>query len=108
MVDNIRYPLNPSDMGKIGILYEANELIIFPTTTQYPTCSPEAIKALFTVLDIDKIIFLFECVLLEKKIHLISNHIALPGLIIEALIGLIFPFEYTHILIPVKLIFRYM
>jgi len=64
-------------------------------------CSEEAIKTLFKFLDIDKIIFLFECVLLEKKIHFISNHISIPGLVIEAMISLIFPFEYTHILVPV-------
>jgi len=52
-------------------------------------------------MDVDRIIDLFECVLLEKSIHLISNHIALPGLIAEALVNLIFPFEYTHMLAPV-------
>jgi hypothetical protein len=52
-------------------------------------------------LDVERIIFLFECVLLEKKIHLISNHISVPGLITEALTSLIFPFEYTHVLVPV-------
>lgn len=53
------------------------------------------------MMDVDRIIFLFECVLLEKSIHLISNYISLPGLIAEALMSLIFPFEYTHMLAPV-------
>jgi len=47
---------------------------------------------LFRVLDSEKIITLFECVLLERKIILISSHYELNVLIAEALLGLIYPF----------------
>lgn len=92
------------EFESIGLEYDIGSIgkpIIFPTNFKYPICSEESMKALFTLLDLDKIIQLFECVLLERKINLISSHISALGMVVEALTALIFPFEFTSILIPV-------
>jgi hypothetical protein len=56
---------------------------------------------MFRVLDVEKIIYLFECVLLEKKIFLISKYKSLITMVGEALVGIIFPFTWNHVLIPI-------
>ena len=54
-------------------------------------------------MDIDRIIILFESILLERKLFLISKHKTLRTQIAEALIGLIYPFSWPHVLIPVRI-----
>jgi hypothetical protein len=48
--------------------------MLIPTSKNYPPFSEESLKILFRLLDVDKIIFLFECLLLEKRVFLISKH----------------------------------
>lgn len=61
----------------------------------------ESLKNFFRVLDIDRIILLFECVLLERKILLISKYKSLLTQVAECLTGLIYPFVWSHVLIPI-------
>ena len=52
-------------------------------------------------MDCERIIYLFECVLLERKILLISKYKSLLTQVAECLTGLIYPFVWTHVLIPI-------
>jgi hypothetical protein len=54
---------------------------------------------LFGALSKKNIVLLYFAILLEKKIQLISSKPVICSLIIEALMTLLYPFEYTHILI---------
>lgn len=56
---------------------------------------------MFRLLDVDKIIFLFECVLLEKKLFIVSKYKSAITQVSEALTSLIFPFQWSHVYIPV-------
>ncbi len=75
--------------------------VLFETSRRFPSFSVESLKILFRVLEIDRIIFLFECILLERKIFLISKKKSLITHVAEALINLIFPFCWNHVLIPI-------
>jgi len=66
--------------------------ILISTSKRYPPFTKQSLKIIFRLLDVEKIIFLFECVLLEKKIFLISKHKAILHYVAETLIQLIFPF----------------
>lgn len=52
----------------------STETVIFGTSHKYPTFSTKGLLSLFKLLDLDKIIFLFECILLEKKLFIISKY----------------------------------
>lgn len=105
IVDDIQLPVDTSEWGKVHLSYNLfgslKSNIVFSTCQKYPVVSQESLKILFRVLDIEKIIFLFECVLLEKKIFIISNHKSLITHVTEALISLIYPFQWNHVLIPI-------
>ncbi|EGR27899.1 hypothetical protein IMG5_187430 [Ichthyophthirius multifiliis] len=99
IVDDIRNKYIFSKIQYIKLKKKGS--LIFGTSNKYPPFSQIGLKTLFRVLDIDKIIFLFECVLLEKKIFLISKHKKLIIQVAEALTSLIFPFRYNNVYIPI-------
>ncbi|KAL4510582.1 hypothetical protein ABPG72_004736 [Tetrahymena utriculariae] len=102
IVDDIRLPLEITDWGKLGIQYEIGaETVVFGTSHKYPPFSAKSLLTLFRLLDIDKIIFLFECILLEKKLFIISKYKSVITQVAEALISLIFPFQWNHVYIPI-------
>eukprot|EP00828_Plagiopyla_frontata_P011958 TRINITY_DN16699_c0_g1_i1.p3 TRINITY_DN16699_c0_g1~~TRINITY_DN16699_c0_g1_i1.p3 ORF type:complete len:205 (-),score=16.88 TRINITY_DN16699_c0_g1_i1:567-1181(-) len=92
IVNEIYYP-TLTDIGKIGIQFSIGSgQIFFKESQNYPNISDKALEILFRILDSEKIITLFECVLLERKIILISTNYQLNMLVTEALLGLIYPF----------------
>lgn len=66
----------------------------------FPHCTPIAINYLFDHLDVESIIKLYTCLVLERRIILVSNDIQSPGYVIEALNILLYPFEFMKICIP--------
>jgi len=70
----------------------ANELPGSRTTDLYP---------LFKTLTISNIILLFEYVLAESRIILLSTHTSMLQLVSKAILELIFPLEWTGVYIPV-------
>ena len=70
----------------------ANELPGSRTTDLYP---------LFRALTIPNIVILFEYVLAESRIILLSSHVAMLQLVSRAILELIWPLEWTGIYIPV-------
>ncbi|KAM3128590.1 hypothetical protein pb186bvf_019287 [Paramecium bursaria] len=81
--------------------YETSQKIQFYNYTSFPPSSSESFLALFSLLKIDQIVQVFQAILLEKKILIVTNNRKLPPLIIDAFISLLYPFEYNHILIPI-------
>ncbi|EER26084.1 hypothetical protein D8B26_003589 [Coccidioides posadasii str. Silveira] len=69
-----------------------NELPSSRNTDLYP---------LFRSLSISNIIILFEYVLAESRIILLSSHIAMLNLVSRAITELLFPFQWTGVFIPV-------
>ncbi|EEH33311.1 dDENN domain-containing protein [Paracoccidioides lutzii Pb01] len=57
--------------------------------------------ALFRCLSISNIIILFEYVLAESRIILLSSHAAMLHLASKALVDLLFPFQWTGVFIPI-------
>ncbi|EEH08729.1 conserved hypothetical protein [Histoplasma capsulatum G186AR] len=57
--------------------------------------------ALFRALSISNIIILFEYVLAESRIILLSSHAAMLYLASKALVDLLFPFQWTGVFIPI-------
>jgi hypothetical protein len=96
-VDEIPLP----DKGEIEVLYELGKPIHFQRPENFPLVSAEGIKYLFTSLSLINIVHLFEFVLVERKIYLISEHSALITYVTEAITGLIFPFMWTQMLVPI-------
>jgi len=61
----------------------------------------ESLEVLFTCLSIDNIILLWQAVLLERKVFIISKSKSVIINICMALITLIFPFKWIHVFIPI-------
>ena len=61
----------------------------------------ESIDILFTCLSIENIILLWEAILLDRKVYIFSKSKSVLNHICMALVSLIFPFKWTHVLIPV-------
>ncbi|KAL2376785.1 hypothetical protein RJZ90_007242 [Blastomyces dermatitidis] len=57
--------------------------------------------ALFRSLSISNIIILFEYILVESRIILLSSHAAMLHLASKALVDLLFPFQWTGVFIPI-------
>lgn len=58
-------------------------------------------KPLFEHLDIETILLLFKCVLLEYKILIISESISVLSQCADAIYNLCYPFSWQHIFIPI-------
>ena len=102
MVDEILFPLNKDEWGQVALQYDLGTTKLqIPTSRIYPAFSTEALRILFRLLDVEKIIFLFECLLLEKKVFFISKHRDIVTMSADALTQLLFPFQYNHVLIPI-------
>jgi hypothetical protein len=61
----------------------------------------DALEALFITISIDNIILLWEGLLLERKIFIVSSRNSLLHNVCMALTSLIFPFQWIHVLIPI-------
>ena len=78
-----------------------NSQIIFQNGINYPYINKVSLENLFRIFDSEKIIYLVEAVLLEKKIVLISKNKSLLTQVAFSLISLIYPFHYQNIIIPI-------
>ncbi|KAM3127570.1 hypothetical protein pb186bvf_020317 [Paramecium bursaria] len=97
IVNKLKFPVGSQDYENVLIKFRLpSQEIDFNANFKYPQLSNESLKCLFCLLDVSRIISIYTAILLEKKIHLISNHISIPALIIEAFQQLLFPFEYTN------------
>jgi hypothetical protein len=56
---------------------------------------------IFKCLSIENIVTLFELLLTEYKIILLSDHASILTLVCETVCGWLYPFSYYHIYIPV-------
>ena len=72
-----------------------------PTDQNPPVVGRLEIENLFKCLTIDQIIELYTCLLIEKKILLISKHKALLTQVMNSLISFMFPFQWKHTFIPI-------
>jgi hypothetical protein len=63
--------------------------------------SKDEIENLFKCLDVDSIIELFACLLLEKKVLLFSKHKALLTQVMNCFVSFLFPFQWKHTMIPI-------
>jgi len=84
------------------IASEQLKFIYPPIYAEERDITEESLEFLFILLTIDQIITLWEALLLERSVFLIShtnksclNHVCM------ALISLLFPFKWMHILIPI-------
>jgi len=75
--------------------------ISFMQPVQYPHFNEKYLLFLFKALDVANIVRLFQSLLLEKKLFLYSARKVLLTPIAEALLCLIFPFHWHHVLIPI-------
>jgi hypothetical protein len=64
-------------------------------------CCDLSLSYLFETLDVRSVLVLLECVLLERKILLVSKHITLLVFVCEALCVIIAPLQWNHVLVPV-------
>ena len=79
------------------------ELIFFQQAiyAQQVDLKDDSIEILFTCLSIENIILLWEAILLERKVFIISKSKSTLINICMALITLIFPFKWIHVFIPI-------
>jgi hypothetical protein len=59
------------------------------------------VENLFRCLDVDNIIEVFSCLMLERKILMVSKHKALLTQVINCFLSFMFPFQWKHPLIPI-------
>lgn len=99
-MNKIKFPKATADFENVVLSYQLpSQDITFPTNFKYPVNSNESLNCLLQLLDVNKILILYTAILQERKIHLISNHISVPGMVIDAFLQLLFPFEFTSVLI---------
>ena len=72
-----------------------------PTDQNPPIVEQEEIENLFRCLDVDSILQVYCCLLLEKKVLVISKHKALLTQVIYSFMTFMFPFQWKHCLIPI-------
>jgi hypothetical protein len=63
--------------------------------------SDTSLEYLFRALSFEDVIRLWTCVMLEKKVLLVSSHKCLLSNVSHAILTLIFPFKWEHVLIPI-------
>eukprot|EP01028_Stygiella_incarcerata_P010470 TRINITY_DN5433_c0_g1_i2.p1 TRINITY_DN5433_c0_g1~~TRINITY_DN5433_c0_g1_i2.p1 ORF type:complete len:1189 (-),score=357.81 TRINITY_DN5433_c0_g1_i2:45-3611(-) len=94
-------PLPPP--GKVLVQFSIGKSVISikrPPINEIP-CPDVPFERLFQALEPRNVILVFQCILLEKKVLLISSHISLIGIVCEILLSLIFPFRWPNVYIPV-------
>lgn len=92
------------DEGRLLVQHELEGQVVQffrPTDQNPPIVGREEIENLFKCLDIDKVIEIFQCLLLEKKVLMISTHKALLTQVIFTLTSLMFPLQWKHTMIPI-------
>jgi hypothetical protein len=89
--------------GKIKVQFSlANTRIIF---ARPPVNSPLSFtnfpfNYLFVFLDVENIVLIFEHLILEQQVLLLSSQYSLLTVAAEGLLSLLFPFQWQHIYIP--------
>lgn len=108
LVDELRMA-DENEWGSVALRYTYGGCrIVLETRSKFSVVSVEggatqdkSIYCLFKFLQVDKIINLFEAILLEKKILLSSQSKTVLGLVSEALLCLIFPFQWEQTIVPI-------
>ena len=60
-----------------------------------------SLRPLLSLLDVDNVLAVFECLLAEAKVCLVSRHLSLLAPVATGLVSLLFPFEWQGAFIPV-------
>ncbi|XP_070536511.1 DENN domain-containing protein 5B-like isoform X2 [Ptychodera flava] len=71
-----------------------------PGTLELPLCD-FSFRELFTLLDVENLVQLFTCALLENQILLFSTDYQRLMLVAECLSTLLFPFTWQHVYVPI-------
>lgn len=72
-----------------------------PTDQNPPVVDRDEIENLFRCLGVESIIEIYTCLLLERKVLMISKHKALLTQLINCFLSFMFPFQWKHPLIPI-------
>ena len=87
------------------IRYKVNDLTLdFYQISSYGCdldTNNDYLELLFRILDFDLIVTAWKCLLLEKTLFLLSTSKATLNKVANALINLLFPFNWTHVFIPI-------
>jgi hypothetical protein len=92
------------DQGVTSVQYDiGNYSIVFsrPPPKYFPLVQDKCFEFLFRALRFDDVIILWSCVMLERKLLLISVNKSLLTYAALAISALIFPFKWDQILIPI-------
>ncbi|KAB8257423.1 AEX-3 domain-containing protein [Aspergillus pseudonomiae] len=90
--------------SKTQVELSVRELRLFArkeATNELPGSRNTDLYALFRTLSLPNIIILFEYALTESRIIFLSSHTSMLYLATRALVDLLFPFQWTGVLIPV-------
>ena len=103
VINDLRFPpLSETNFSTVNFGI-GNESLFFRNTISFPFLSSDCLQNLFLLLRSDQIVDLVEALMLERKILLISKHKSLLTQVSEALVCLLYPFVWTHVLIPVEI-----
>lgn len=94
-------PLPP--IGQVKVQYLLGDMCI--TFARPPSNNPFGfrpfpVRFLFQLLDFAHVMLLFECLLAEKRILLVSHSLSSLTVVSETLLSLMYPFVWQHVLIP--------
>lgn len=92
------------DKGNVEVTYDIGNqtLSFFRPLNQYePYACKRDLEFLFRALRPDQIVTVFEMILLEKKVLLISKHYALISHATVALSSILYPFNFKSVFIPI-------
>eukprot|EP00697_Spironema_sp_BW2_P015114 gnl/Spiro4/5849_TR2984_c0_g8_i1.p1 gnl/Spiro4/5849_TR2984_c0_g8~~gnl/Spiro4/5849_TR2984_c0_g8_i1.p1 ORF type:complete len:1029 (+),score=350.57 gnl/Spiro4/5849_TR2984_c0_g8_i1:66-3152(+) len=74
--------------------------------TQLPLADV-SFATLFACLGIDKVLVVYQCLLLERSVLVLSSHYSRLNTIVQALLALLLPFRWQYVVVPVVPV-RYM
>ena len=106
---NILYDMKVPDYGKSIRIYlppelpsqtPINTILQRPKITELPLLD-FPLRLLFSYLDVECVIELFTCVLLENQVLLKSEDFQKLTIVAECITSLLFPFEWPHVYAPI-------
>ncbi|RYY38628.1 hypothetical protein EON62_00310, partial [archaeon] len=95
-------PLPPA--GKLEVQYAIGSVSLYfkrPPKNRRVSALDLPFHTVFECLSLPSILFLFRCVLLDRKIILVSSQVSLLTCTSEVLISIMYPFTWQHTYIPV-------
>jgi pentatricopeptide repeat protein len=104
IICNLMTEIPLPDLGSTAVQYDiGSQRIKFtrPPPKHLPYLPDESLEYLFRTLSIEDIVTVWSCIMIERKILLISSKKSLLTHSAMAFIALIFPFNWHQVLIPV-------